>query len=83
MNLTGLLQRSVWTHSLEDCQNLSTCISDMFKFVPSLLSVLKLQVWRDDWEVRLLWQCALDRHNEEWFTVVYMLCTHILNRLER
>lgn len=40
-------------------------------FVSSLLPVLKLQVWRDDREVRLLWQRALDRHNEEWFTIVY------------
>lgn len=40
-------------------------------FLSSLLPVLKLQVWRDDREVRLLWQRALDRHYEEWFTIVY------------
>ena len=38
-------------------------------FVSSLLPVLKLQVWRDDREVRLLWQRALDGHYEEWFTI--------------
>lgn len=69
MNLTGLLQRSVWTHSV--CQNFSKYFSDMF--VSSLLPVLKLQVWRDDREVRLLWQRALDRHNEEGLP----FCTHI------
>ncbi len=51
----------IWAHAFLIC---------LFNFVSSLLPVLKLQVWRDDWEVRLLWQCALDRHNEEWFTFV-------------